>query len=458
MSAHVVVVGGGISGLTTARRLAQNPEIQVTLIESSDRLGGKIRTTEFGGRPVEEGADAFIIRLPWALELCQELGLAESLVHPATFSAKVYSKGKPRSLPQGLVMGVPPRIGPMMKSGLVSPVGLARAGLDFIKRDNWPGTEETIGQIVSRRLGPQVAANVVDPLLGGIYAADINRMSAAASFPQLDQAARGGRSLMLTLRKMQKKNPPDPTRPIFASLNGGLDELVQTLVARMIDGGAQIRMQTSVEHVERTSNGQLSVHLDGEVVTADHVVLATPAFISGRILAGEIEKRLCAIEYSSVVLATMDLQTNSTSELEGSGLLVAKPDQKLITAISYGSNKWPAWSKNGNATLRVSAGHIGNSDAMDMTDIEIEQAFNTELDRLIGLTKTPSETRVSRWQNAFPQYDLGHQQLISSIRDDLGSQTPGVTLTGAAYKGIGIPACIRQAEQCAKDVAESLVK
>ncbi|MFV1989795.1 MAG: protoporphyrinogen oxidase, partial [Acidimicrobiales bacterium] len=289
---------------------------------------------------------------------------------------------------------------------------------------------------MSRRLGDEVARNVVDPLLGGIYATDIDQLSARATFPQIEDATRRGRSLMLSLRKMQKQNPVDPSAPIFGSLNGGLGRLIDTLQERIIANGGEIRLSAPVLRVETTPMGSTVVDLDDERINAGNVVLTTPAFVTAELLRGDAQKRLSAIEYSSVVLATMDLAANSTDKLTGSGLLVAKSSQDLITAVSYGSNKWPAWVRDGGSTLRVSGGHIGNPTVMEMTDGEILAAFSHELEELVGLTQTPTAVRISRWNNAFPQYDVGHQRLVKSIREDLKRIHPAVLLTGAAYDGI----------------------
>ena len=486
---RVVVVGGGIAGLTAAYRLLHPADAgtvvpRVVLVDSAERLGGKILTTPFEGRPVDEGADAFLLRVPWAVELCDELGISDERISPATGGASVMHRGRrgPRltSLPDGLVGGVPTRLRPLIRSPLLGPGGTLRAAADYVlpRRSTTRLPDPSVGDIVRARLGSAAASQVVDPLLGSISAGDIDRLEAATSAPILGQALGRSRSLMRGLRRMQ----PTPAAgsagpaPIFGSFEDGMGRLVQALTERL--DGCILRLGTSVEAIRRPGT-RFSVHTDAEVLDADAVIIAAPAHAAADMLPGApaAAARLALIDYASVAVVTLSVRADAIEAPREAGFLVARDAGWLTTACSYGSAKWPKWSSSGggdggsdgtvenggtpNVILRVSVGRDDDDRNTRLDDADLHSTVLAELSSLPplrGLSDPGAVTawRVSRWERALPQYRPGHGQLVDRIEAALAHEMPGVVVTGAAYRGLGIPACIRQGNEAAAAVTQYL--
>ncbi|MCH2624311.1 MAG: protoporphyrinogen oxidase [Acidimicrobiales bacterium] len=452
MTKRVVVIGGGIAGLSALHRIQQqSSEIEAILLEAAPRLGGKILTTNFLGRPVDEAADMFISRVPWALELCEELGVDSFLISPATSSAKVLVDGELRTLPEGLLLGVPTKLIPLLRSRIVSPLAVLRAGLDRVRPDDWPGDDESVGGLIRRRMGDQIADRLVDPLIGSINAGDTDHLDVALAAPQLETASRRHRSLIAGLKE-QSKNNSDNAGPLFLSFENGMGHLVEVLAGSLRD--ADIRINTPVVEIERGGE-VLKIVTKDSTIESDVIILATPAHQAAILLSGcpSAASRLSSIEHASVALVTMGFRRSEILHpLDGSGVLVPRTEGLLTTAISWGSSKWPHWGDKEHVVLRVSAGRAGDSRALALDDDGLVEALLTEVAQILRIEGSIIEWRVSRWIDAFPQYAPGHDRLVSAIESDLRAEMPGVFLTGAAYRGLGIPACIRQGRECA-DVA-----
>lgn len=459
---HVVVVGGGISGLTAAYRLsASTTPLRVTLLESSTRLGGKISTTPFGGHAVDEGPDAFLARVPWGTDLCRELGIEDRLVSPASSGAYIVSRGRLRRLPDGLMLGVPSRLSQIATSGIISPLGMARAGLDLVLPDNWNGRDESVGDLISRRLGREVAERLVDPLIGGINASDTFKLSAEMSAPQIAETARRHRSLIKGVRELQAARSATPDAPLFHSFEGGLGVLVDRLRSALDD--VDVRLSTSVtamDSIETDDGRHYRLSTPEGPVEADAVVLATPARITARLvesLAPTAAATLADVEYASVAMVTMAFRRADIGHpLDGSGLLVPRTEGSLTTAVSFGHRKWPHWAADDRAVLRVSAGRHGDDRALQLDDDELVETLASEIGELLDITGPVLEWRVTRWIDSFPQYPPGHGQAITAAEATLTTRAPGVELCGASYRGVGIPACIRQGDEAAARVLDRL--
>ncbi len=480
---RVVVIGGGITGLAAAYSLAQanreltqgQRQVEVLLLEASGRLGGKILTTPFMGRPVDESADAFLTRVPWALDLVQkitpEVDLAPT-ISPAASNAFVVSTRRSTrlaELPQGLVMGVPTSLVGLFKSHIVGKKDVARMALDLVKRDDWPGPDETIGELVGRRLGSEIADAVVGPLLGSINAGDINQLEALSVAPVLATAARDGGSLIRNLRRQQASAPSagagagasktGAAAPIFASFEAGMGTLVDALAAALQNTPelTQIRTDVAVQAItsastaaaRRRSDRTLELTTaDGEQISANAAVITTPTYASQRLVAAAAPttaKLLTQIKYASVAIITLGFDRSQVRHrLDAAGMLVPAREGMLTTACSFASTKWPHWASEDQVILRASVGRYGDERAMAMSDEDLVAAVVSELAPLLGITGEPSHQRVSRWDNALPQYLKGHQSLVEQIEQNLATELPGVFLAGAGYRGLGIPACIRQ--------------
>jgi oxygen-dependent protoporphyrinogen oxidase len=442
--AHIVVVGGGITGLAAAYELRQSPDPPaVTVLEASDRLGGKILTTTFAGRPVDAGADSVLARVPWAVDLFTELGLANELVAPATSQAAIWWRGALHSIPSGLVLGVPSGLPGLARSGLLSWRGKARAAVEPLL----PRTDgdDDLRLTIRRRFGAEVYDRLVGPLVGSINAADPDHISLAAAAPQIADAA-VHRSLLLGLRAAGRSVPAGD-RPVFLTHPDGLGHVVHRLASRLRDAGVSLRVGTVTNRIEPRPGGGFAI----AGLEADAVVLTAPADAAATILSGvapDAATRLRAVRYASVALVTLALPANAVGQrLDGSGYLVPAAEQRHVTACSWGSSKWPHWAGRGDVVLRASLGRAGDEHAVDLDDDALAEATLADLRRHLGVRGDPSHVRVTRWPRSFPQYEPGHLVRVAAIEAAL---PPGVVVAGAAYRGIGIASCVRQGRDAAR--------
>ncbi|HWE67717.1 MAG TPA: protoporphyrinogen oxidase [Acidimicrobiales bacterium] len=456
---RVVVIGGGLSGLAAAWQLtggaagtaAGAPEVVV--LESSDRLGGALRTEPFGDRPVDVGPDGFLGRRPEALDLCHELGLGDALVPIAGRGAGVWARGRIRPLPDGLALGIPTRFWPSARSGILGlrgQLGLARDALLPRPDVRGPIGDRSIGPLVTRKLGPRVVDRLVDPLIGGIHAGSVDDMSAAATFPPLLEAAQRRGSLMRALRAEVPAPAPDPP-PLFWALTGGMATLIDALADALAARGVEIRRHAAVERLERAGRGWTSITAEGGT-GSDAVVLALPAPVAGHLLRAHDDEAaglLSAIDYASVTLVTLRVDRNALAgPLVGTGFLVprrsapaAGSDAWAVTAGTYLSAKWPHLAREGEVLLRASLGRFGDDRAGAWSDDELVGRVWEELGTLMGLSGEPLASLVTRFPGAFPQYRVHHLMRSAGIEAAV-ARLGGVAVAGAAYRGVGIPACI----------------
>ncbi|WP_426571235.1 protoporphyrinogen oxidase [Aquihabitans sp. McL0605] len=452
---HVVVLGGGLSGLVAAYRLSQGG-VHVTVIEPH-RLGGKLQTSVVAGRPVDETADAFLLRVPWALALCHDLELDGELISPAERTAHLFLDGARRAMPGGHVMGVPTDLDALAATGAVSAAAIDRARADLIApadpHDPYvTGDDVAIGPYLRRRLGDEVVDRLIDPLLGGINAGDTTTMSLAAVVPQLDAAARSGDPSLirscLAQRERAAASGASPDAPIFATPIGGMARIIDLLLALM--PGVDIRVGHGADAIERTPAGVRVTVADGSVVEADAAIVTTPAHVAGPLLASALPTvgaALTAIDHSSIAMLTMAFDGESIGDTAGaSGCLVPRGEGTLVTAISYATSKWAQLRdpERGDVILRTSVGRTGDLRFADLDDAALTERVLADLDQIVGVSAAPTEVRIGRWDRSFPQYAPGHLDRIAAVQQELAA-TP-IALAGMAVNGVGIPACVRSAE------------
>jgi oxygen-dependent protoporphyrinogen oxidase len=477
VSPHVVVIGAGIAGLTAAYSLladSRKPNGRssrsVTVLEASSRVGGRIQSGEFAGHTVDCGADAFLARVPDAVNLCRELGLDHLLTSPVSSSARVWTNGALHRLPNGLVLGVPTDLDALTASGIISPEGVARAALD-LDRTEWidgpPGPDpdgaddQSVGRLIRSRLGDEVFERLVAPLLAGVNAGDADQLSLAAGAGQLASAARLHPSLIVSLRKQlesARAAGADPAAPVFNGLPGGTQLLTDTLHTRILELGGEVRCSTPVSGL-RHCDGEWLIETPGGTVRADAVVLAVPAAPAAVLLAGHAPQGasgLARLEYASVAMITVAVQRKALAcDLDGSGFLVALTDRlPALTACSWASSKWAHLADPDIAILRVSAGRHGDTAALELDDDALAVAIHDDLATTMGLDAPFIDCRITRWSDALPQFRTGHLGRVQALHDELASSVGGLTVAGAAHEGLGIPACIRQARKAAIDLAE----
>ncbi|GII62619.1 protoporphyrinogen oxidase [Sphaerisporangium krabiense] len=454
---HVVIVGGGIAGLAAAWHLRQEGDgLAVTVLDGAPRIGGKLRVSEIAGVPVDEGAEAMLARRPEGRELARAAGLGDELVHPASVGAAVWSRGALRAMPKGQVMGVPADLGELARSGILSPAGLARVPADQILPATLITSDVSVAAYIRARMGGEVVDRLVEPLLGGVYAGRSESLSLDATMPHVAAVARTERSLLKGARAIVGDAPKD-AGPVFTTLKGGLGGLPEA-VARA--SGAEIRTGVMVRELRRTAEGWRLVTgptRAPETIEADAVVVAVPAPAAGRLLASDVPKaaaELSRVEYASMAIVTLAYPRAAFPEPpSGSGYLVPPVEGRPVKAVTFSTVKWPhlAEADPGVLVLRCSIGRLGEEFMLQRDDDELVALAMNEMAEIMGVRGLPLDTRVTRWGGALPQYEVGHLDRVARVRAAVAVQ-PGLAVCGAAYDGLGVPACVASARAAAASV------
>lgn len=457
MHSDVVVVGGGISGLATAHYLAASADrhhatLGVTLVEAADRLGGKVRTQRLAGQPVEAGPDSLLTRAPAVRDLLDRLGLASSVVAPNTSGAYVWSRRRLRRLPGGSVAAVAAHPGGLLRSGLLTPAGAARAGADLVLPTGRTTSDPSVAELLGRRFGPQVLHRLADPLLGGVHAGSVHRLSARSAVPELAEAASGGRSLW---RGLRRGGGQSSTGASMVTLRGGLSSLIDALVA-----DTSVLVGNPAVTVQAARSGYRVGLADGTELDADAVVLAVPAFAGADVLTAlspPAAAVLREIPYADVATVALAYPPGAVRrDADGTGFLVPSEEGLLTVGCSWLTAKWPHLAARSPALLlRAMVGRHQDRRFADLDDAELVARVHGELAPIMGLTQPPTESRVHRWPRAIPQYTVGHQDRLSRLDNALRS-VPGLYVTGAAYRGVGLAGCIVQAAATAEAVHAGL--
>jgi len=454
---RLVVVGGGIAGLTAAREAAR-AGLRVTLLEAQAHTGGKLALGGVAGVPVDLGAESILARRPEGTALAEEVGLGEDVVHPATTAAGIFSRGELHPLPGGQLMGVPGDLRALAASGILTTAALARVRADRLLPRTPVAGDVAIGEYVARRLGHDVVDRLLEPLLGGVYAGHADRLSLAATVPQLVPLAAAGTSLSNGVRDLLARSAQNGVGgPVFAGIRGGVGRLPIAVAKDAERHGAELRTGVGVRGLQKTAEGWRLDLTDGTALDADAVVLAVPAYVAARLLAGHAPvaaERLGEIEYASMAIVTFAFPRGSVGPegLPGSGFLVPPVDGRVIKASTFSSAKWPwlAHSAGNLVILRASIGRHGEERELDRDDADLVKAALSDLGDATGLSGTPVDTHVQRWHDSLPQYAVGHLDRVAAVRAALPE---GVAVAGAAYDGVGIPACIASARRAVAELS-----
>ncbi|MFD3568852.1 protoporphyrinogen oxidase [Streptomyces sp. NPDC058667] len=465
---HVVVAGGGIAGLAAAHRLAVAGH-RVTLLEAGPRLGGKLLAGEIAGAPVDLGAESLLARRPEAVALARAVGLGDRLQAPATTTASVWSRGALVPMPKGHVMGVPGDARAV--GGLLSEEGVRRIGRDAELPPTEIGEDIAIGAYVADRMGHEVVDRLVEPLLGGVYAGDAYRISMRAAVPALFDAARAHPTLTAAVRAVQQAGAAVPADAagaatglggsVFLGVDGGVGTLPGAVAAAIRAAGGEILTDAPVTGLRRTGRTGWQVVTGDRVLDADAVVLATPAGPAAALLAPHAPAaaaELDAVAYASMALVTLAFRRTDMPALAGSGFLVPPVDGHTIKASTFSSQKW-RWVTDGAPdlfVLRTSVGRHGEEEQVHREDADLVAASLKDLAAATGLAARPVATTVTRWPGGLPQYPVGHLARVVRVREAVAA-LPGLRVAGAAYDGVGIPACVASAHRAADEIADEII-
>ena len=470
---RLIIIGGGIAGLSAAyyavRATGQSP-LQVTLLEAGDRWGGKIATERVtfddGDFIIEGGPDTFLATKPWAVSLCKELGLADRLhgTNPRSKNTYVLHRNKLQPLPDGLAMMIPTNVPSILKSQLVSWPGKARMGLDFLLPAQNGHHDESLGHFVSRRLGREAYENLIEPLMSGIYAGDGDQLSLRSTFPYLHDLEHRYGSLARGALKMRQQSAArgqstQGSRSAFLTPTTGLAEIVEALVERLKLNRVDLRLNTAVSALKRSDVQTWEVTLDnGEILTADGIILATPTYATSNIVSGldpELATVLAGIPYASTATVTLAYrQSDLSRSLDGYGYVIPRREGRRALACTWTSTKFPHRAPDDYALIRVFVGRAGQESDIPWDDAGLLALSREELELTLAIRAEPLVSRVFIWENAMPQYNLGHPEKLAQI-DAALEKYPGLALAGNGYRGIGIPDCIHSGEIAVTKILES---
>jgi oxygen-dependent protoporphyrinogen oxidase len=457
----VVVVGGGISGLAAAHRLTElarerQTPLELTLIEARERLGGTIVSERVDGFLVEAGPDSFLSEKPWALALCRRLGVENRLARTDDRFRKVFvwHGGRLHPLPDGFQLLAPTAMRPFVTSSLFTLRGKLRMALDLVL-PRGHADDESLGDFVRRRLGAEALERVAQPLVAGIYTADPDDLSLAATMPRFLEVEKRDRSIILGLRRALARAPLPGTSgarwSLFVTFAGGMEELVSTLAARLPAGATVLKQRVSA--LERVGEGWRVKTAEGGAFDAERVVLATEAHATARLaryLDPGLANLLAEIPYSSAATVSLGYRRADVPHpLDGFGFVVPRTEGKALLAGTFSSVKYPGRAPEGHVLIRCFLGGMLNAAMLNEDDAVLVTRARGELRQALGITAEPVLTRMSRWPASMPQYRVGHLTRVGAIERAVAA-LPGLALAGAAYKGVGIADCVRSGEAAAE--------
>jgi len=464
---RVIVVGGGVAGLAAAHRVVElardrGAGVDVRVLEARDRLGGSIVTVRRDGFLVEGGPDSFITEKPWAMALCRRLGIADQIIGTNPDRRRVYvvRGGRLYAIPEGFLLLAPTRVWPFVASGLFSWPGKIRMGMDVLlpARKRAPGEDESLADFVRRRFGREALERIAQPLVGGIYTADPEKLSLRATMPRFLDLEDKYRSIILGMRKAKKARAAasggrdsGARYSIFVSMRDGMDRLTNTLAERLPAGS--VRTQTVVSRIER-ADGKWRVFLtDGSSESADAVILACPAYASAETVRGvdaSLAGELAGIEYASSATMTLGFERRQVRhELDGFGFVVPLAERRSLIAGTFGSVKFPGRAPEGHVLMRAFLGGAVQPEVYAMDDESLRAAVLKDLRELLGVAGEPLFADIHRWPNSMPQYPVGHLDRVARIERLLAAY-PGLAVAGNAFGGVGIPDCVHSGEMAAE--------
>jgi protoporphyrinogen/coproporphyrinogen III oxidase len=453
VSGRIVVVGAGISGLVAAHRIrTADPEADVVVLERDGRIGGKIASIEVAGVQVEAGPDSLLFRKPWAVDLVRELGMGADLLPAATSRTHLFTRRGLVPFPSG-PFGIPTDPLELWRWPGMSQRGKLRAALDLITKPRADHGDESLGALLRRRIGDEATDALVAPLLGGLFAGDVDRLGVRATFPVLADWEREHGSLLRGARAAVAASRRATPVPMFVRLRGGLGRLPSALGARI--GAARIRTGAPATSLRRSGDSYVVSAPDGDI-DADAVVVTSPAFATARLLAHvapAAAPELQAIRHVDTAVVQLVYGEGTNDPLPDSSGFVVPRGRLAMTACTIASRKWPDPSFGSRAVVRCFVGAAGVEDLVAQPDDDIVDGVARQLAALLPLPERPEASAVVRWPAAMPQYEVGHLERVERIEQSLPE---GLVLAGQAYRGAGVPDAVRQGAVAADRVAAFL--
>lgn len=459
---HVVIVGGGITGLAAAYYLQRlchqaGTPLRITLIEAEDHLGGKVVTVYQEGFLIDTGPDSFLAQKPWAVQLCQELGMGGEIISPTARKFFMLIKGKLHAVPHELVSLVPSKPQVLWSATFISFWGKLRASVEGLVPARRDVEDESLGAFMRRRFGREFAVKFAEPLMAGVHAGHPDRLSMAAVYPMYWQMERKYGSItrgILQARKQRQsgKGSPHSTSP-FVALRYGMGSLVERLAQALKQ--VDLRLSTRVTDVEAQSDGTVMAYLDvGQPLHADVAILTTPAYTTADWLqpyAPDASRLLREIPYASTAVVSLAYRREGVEHpLEGSGFLVPRTEPLPFTGCTWSSSKWEGRAPDGNVLLRVFIGYAGADQIVEQQwDDLLARVAHDVLQPLLGIKEEPVMVQVNRWLKAMPQYEVGHLKRLQQVEGAL-AEYPALLLAGSAYRGVGVPDCVKQGKESAE--------
>jgi protoporphyrinogen/coproporphyrinogen III oxidase len=463
----VVIIGGGITGMAAAFYLQKEIKekqlpIDIKLVEASHRLGGKLQTVIRDGFTIERGPDSFLARKTSMIRLAKEVGMEDQLVPNSTGKSYVLVNEQLHSMPGGSIMGIPTQVGPFLTTNLFSIPGKLRAAADFILPKSESGRDQSLGQFFRRRLGDEVVENLIEPLLSGIYAGDIDQLSLMSTFPQFYEVEQKYRSLIIG---MKKTTPAKPNKPVkttgksgggFLTFKTGLQSFAEAIEAKL--NRDSILKGHRVEKITKDDFGYEIYLNNGESLTADCIVAATPHKVTQAMFSHySFFDPFKAVPSTSVATVALAFPKEAIKrDIDGTGFVVARNNDYSITACTWTHKKWVHSTPEGKVLLRCYVGRAGDEAIVDLSDDQITQIVLDDLKKTMDITLNPDFVVVSRWKHAMPQYTVGHKQRLETINQHVKDELPGLFLAGSSYGGVGVPDCIDQGEAAVRAVLDFL--
>lgn len=455
---RVAVVGGGITGLAAAHRLIELGGTKVELFEAGAEPGGLLATVRTDDYLIERGADAFITNKTAALELCLRLGLESELVRTNEEFRRslVLRDGKPVDVPRGFQLLMPTQMDPLLASPLLTDAGKHRVTEEADIPPKPQLEDESLASFVRRRFGDELFDRLAQPMVGGIYTADPDRLSLLATLPRFLHMEQQHGSLTAAAAATEQEAASGARYGLFVSLREGIGQLTRTLVER-IESGAVIRRNTPVESVSQDEHERWLVQTKSDSPAVfDAVIIATPAWRAAHLLsdaAHGLSQSLGEIEYaSSAIVCSVHRLADIQHPMDAFGLVIPAIEQRRILAVSFASRKFENRVPDGSIILRTFVGGATQPEQLEHSDEELIGIVREELHDIFGVTGEPSTAIVTRYNNAMPQYHLGHVDRVASIREQVAS-LPGLQIAGNAYEGVGIPDSVRSGERAAEALA-----